>query len=135
MTRLPDWEDRLHAYLVEHEGAVFAWGQTDCALFAAGAVLAQTGDDFAAPFRGQYRSAAGSVRALKTWGAGDLASTIGTVLPEIPTGFAKRGDIVMFAASAGVCVGADGLFIGEEDGAPGLVRIPRADWDRAWSVG
>jgi hypothetical protein len=133
--RLPDWETRLHDYIVAHEGAVFKWGHIDCALFAAGAVLAQTGDDFGAPFRGRYRSVAGSLRALKKWGAGDLVSTITAYLPQIETGFAKRGDLVMFGGSAGVCIGADGLFVGEENGEPGLVRIARGDWDRAWSVG
>lgn len=133
--RLPDWEQRLHAYLASHEGAVFAWGRLDCALFAAGAVAAMTGLDPAAGFRGHYRSARGSVRALRRIGAGTLAATIAQLFPEKPAGYARRGDLVMVDDMVGVCIGAEALFVGEEDGSAGLVRFPRSAWSTAWSVG
>ena len=137
--RLPDWEDRLHDYLAGLAGASFAWGTLDCALFAAGAVLAMTGDDPAAAFRDRYGTARGSVRALRKWGAGTLEATIAATFADRPLAFARRGDLALvdgpLGASVGVVVGADALFVGEEDGAAGLVRFPRAAWRRCWGVG
>ncbi|GAA4218607.1 hypothetical protein GCM10022253_19400 [Sphingomonas endophytica] len=133
--RLPDWEQRLHDYVSALEGASFAWGTLDCALFAAGAVRAQTGVDPAADFRDRYRSAAGSVRALRRFGAGTLAATIDARLPGIAPAFARRGDIVMTGGIAGVCLGARALFVGEVDGQPGWVTHARPAWQQAWKVG
>lgn len=136
MIRQPDWEARLHAYLAGLEGAVFAWGELDCALFAAGAVAAMTGIDPAAAYRGRYTTAVGSVRALRRYGAGSLADTISADFAERPVGHARRGDLVMVDGMVGVCIGADAIFVGEDvDGAAGLVRLPRAEWSHCWSVG
>jgi hypothetical protein len=135
MVRLPDWEDRLHAYLDRLAGAAFVWGKHDCALFAAGAVQAITDRDPAATFRGRYTTARGSVRALRRWGAGDLEKTVAAMFPDRASAFARRGDLVLVGDMVGVCVGADALLVGEEDGEPGLVRAPRATWSRCWSVG
>ena len=134
--RLPDWETRLAAYLEPlMAGARFEWGQLDCALFAADAVLAMSGHDIAAPFRGKYSTAAGSARALKRYGAGDLKSTFDTLLPPRPVGYARRGDVVMSDGAVGVCMGAFALFIGIEADADGIYRCPRAEWTYAWGVG
>jgi hypothetical protein len=135
MRRLPDWEVRLHAYIEACAGAVFAWGELDCALFSAGAVLAMTGTDPAASFRGRYSTAVGSARALRRYGAGTLEATIDAGFVEKPLAFAGRGDLVMIDGAVGVCLGADALFIGEADGLPGLVRFARATWTKTWSVG
>lgn len=133
--RRPDWEQRLHDYLAAHADAVFEYGRIDCALFVAGAVEVQTGVDFAAPFRGKYITAVGSLRALRRYGAGTLEATISVALPERGIGFARRGDVVMMDGIAGVCIGADGVFVGEEGGMPGLVRYQRATWTACWGVG
>lgn len=135
LQRLPDWEARLHDYLAAHEGAVFEWGVIDCALFAAGAVEAQTGVDFAAPFRGHYSTAIGSARALGRYGERTLEATIAARFPATPAPYARRGDLVMVESMAGVCIGGDAVFVGEEDGAPGLVRFARPTWSHAWAIG
>ena len=93
MSRLPDWEERLHAYLASRAGAEHAYGVIDCCLFSADAVEAMTGHDPAAAFRGRYSSAAGSARALKRYGAGTLEATIDTMFEAIPVAFARRGDL------------------------------------------
>lgn len=135
MKRLPDWEARLAAYLDCVRYEPFAYGRHDCALHSANAVMAMTGEDFAAEFRGRYRSAAGSIRALRQYGAGDLASTITAKFGEpIPTAFAQRGDLVMTEGSVGVCMGGFGYFAGEEGGEPGLVVVARRAWEAAWRV-
>lgn len=133
--RLPDWEQRLHDYVAALEGSSFRWGVLDCALFAAGAVQAQTGVDLAAAFRGHYRTARGSVRALRRFGAGTLEATIDAALPRLEPAFARRGDVVMADGIAGVSVGPRALFVGEIDGAPGWVTLERSAWSTAWSVG
>ena len=139
MARLPDWEERLHDYLTSCADRPFVYGEHDCALFSAGAVIAVTGEDPAAAYRGRYRSAAGSVRALRVHGAGTLETTLAAGFPDRASAFAHRGDLALVerdtGPSVGVVIGADALFVGEEDGAPGLVRLPRADWRRCWAVG
>lgn len=136
MIRFPDWEARLSAYLAPlMDDAVFQYGSLDCALMVADAALAMTGEDIAAPFRGKYSTAAGSARALKRYGAGDLKSTFDTLLPPKPIGYARRGDVVMNDGAVGICIGGTALFIGERDGVDGLYRVDRAEWSHAWGVG
>ncbi|GLI99113.1 DUF6950 family protein [Sphingobium sp. BS19] len=133
--RISTWEQALADYLASVADAEFTWGELDCALFAANAVLAMTGHDIAAPFRGKYSTAAGSARALKRYGAGTLEATFDTLLPVKPIGYARRGDVVMHDGGVGVCVGSHALFVGREGEREGLVRVPRAEWVRAWGVG
>lgn len=132
MTRHPDWENRLSEYLASMAGVSFNYGQADCALFAAGAVQAMTGDDPAKAFRGKYKSMAGSVRALKDIGAGTLEATISAMFSEIPPAFARRGDLVMHDGAVGVCVGSDALFILDASQGAGLERITRERWQKAF---
>ena len=99
-----------------------------------------TGTDFAAAYRGKYRSVAGSIRALKRHGKGTLEATIDALFPERPIAFARRGDLVMMAGSLGVCIGHDALFVMETSRldigtvSEGLERAERAFWDKAWAV-
>lgn len=135
MIRYPDWEDRLAAYLEGVSGKPFAWGKLDCALFAAGAILAQTGVDPAASFRGRYRSQASAFRAVKRAGFDSVRAVLSSMTPEIPPAFARRGDIVADGnGSLGVCIGQDALFVGEEEGVAGFVRLPLAQWSTAWRI-
>jgi len=127
--RAKDWEDRLNEYLSSIRRAEFTWGQHDCCMHAANAVQAMTGEDPAAEFRGKYKSHAGSVRALKRK---SLAEVMDAKFTQVPPAFAMRGDVVMKDGSLGICVGREGLFVGEEDGAPGLVRL--SGWESAWRV-
>ena len=132
--RLPDWEARLGAYLAEARDTPFAYGVHDCALHGGSVVLAITGEDHAAPFRERYSTALGAARALRTIGAGSLEATFDSHLEEKPVAFAARGDLVMADGAIGVCIGGDALFVGQEDGAEGLVRLPRSTWTKAWKV-
>lgn len=132
--RLSDWEPRLAAYLASVVDCPFVWGEHDCALHSANAVIAITGVDIAERFRGKYSTAAGSVRALKRYGAGTLEATFDATLPVIGKAFAQRGDLVLHDGMVGVCVGADAVFVGEDGGTPGLVRFPRRVWAKAWAV-
>lgn len=137
VTRLPDWEDRLAAYLAErHAASRFGYAhaidaaQDDCCTFAAGAVLAITGVDAMAEFRGRYRTRIGSLRALRRIGAGSLADTLDGKFGRIRPAFAQRGDLVMTGSGLAVCMGAEALQAGDE----GLQRVPREEWVTAWAT-
>jgi hypothetical protein len=141
MTRLPDWEARLSAYLAEARSLPHAYGSHDCALHGANVVRAITGIDHGAPFRGRYSTARGALKVLRSIGAGTLEATFDAHLPVIPVAFAGRGDLVMAEESIGVCIGGDALFVGAEGEQEGLVRLPRRNrvtgaplWQKAWRV-
>lgn len=134
MARLADWEKRLADYIAEAQLQPFKWGEWDCALFAAGAALAMTGEDRASAFRNRYTTAMGSTKALKRYGGGTLKSAFDMHYPDKPIGFAVRGDLVMYDGAMGVCVGPVALFMPMPDEPAGLVRIERALWHKAWAV-
>lgn len=136
MYRKPDWEARLTAYLEPLRTREFAWGRHDCCTFTAGAVEAMTGVDPMPEFRGQYRSVAGSSRALRQIGGGDLPRTLDTKFRQVPASLAQRGDIVMHDGLLGICLGPVIVAVGREDQREGLVLFARAEWiePRAWRV-
>ena len=132
MQRLPDWEERLHAFLDDNAVRVFEWGQWDCGLYVTAAAAAQTGVDLGKPFRGTYTTAKGAAEALRAIGAGTLQRTITALFgAPIPTAQAQRGDIIMDGRNAGICMGGHGLFLTEE----GFEKQPRTAWTKAWAVG
>lgn len=134
MKRLPNWERALSDYLRSMADAQYEYGRLDCGLFVAGAVLAMTGDDPAAAFRGKYNSVTGAAKALKRIGAGDLKSTLDRMFDRKEPSFAHRGDLIWNGEAVGVCAGAYALFIAAAGQGGGLVRVPRADWRGAWAV-
>lgn len=107
MKRMQDWAVRLDVYLRASRTRAFAWGEFDCALFAAGGVEAMTERDFARHFRGKYKTSKGSVVALKKYGAGNLRETaenfLGLPLPSVLR--AQRGDVIGMNAEAGFALG------------------------------
>lgn len=132
--RLPDWEDRLAAIVEVRRDWPFEWGRHDCILWATACAAAMTGTDLAEPFRGQYSDREGAARVLREIGEGTLIRTVNHYFPRKPASMAQRGDLVMHGTAIGVCIGAKGLFVGEEGAREGLVTVPRAEWSRAWGV-
>jgi hypothetical protein len=132
MTRIDAWQEAVQAVADEWAAAPFEYGRYDCASFAAAVVKAQTGRDFYTPFRGKYRSAAGAARALRLYGAGDLPGTLTAALGEpVHPAFAGRGDVVMNEqGNAGLCLGAQSMFIGEG----GAAHLPTLSCTMAWKV-
>lgn len=135
LTRREDWPEQLLGFVEARRDVPFAWGANDCALFAADAVQAMTGHDFAAGFRGRYRTALGAMKALRSNGAADLAAYLTRVLgaPVAPA-LARRGDVVVFAAvegpALGVVVGSQAAAAGPE----GVTWVPASRWQQAWRV-
>lgn len=132
MPRLPDWPDRLAAYIESRRHARFVWGAHDCCRFAAGAVEAITGDCVAGPWA-PCRSAIASMRALRAAGGiYEIPSACG--FQRIPPALAGRGDIVATLTrrgpALGVCLGADAAFAGTER----LVFLPTLSSSAAWRI-
>src|SRR4051812_38936672 len=96
MTRLHDWQLRLEAFARERAGAPFAWGSNDCALFAADAVQAITGERVCEELRG-HETAREAIRMLRALGG--VRSVAAAALGEpIPVLMAAIGDVVVIEA-------------------------------------
>lgn len=109
--RYEDWPSRLTAYMYSCSGRAFAWGEFDCALFAAGAIDAMTGLGVQAKYLGTYNSARTALKLMPNGFKGliqELASEWG--FAEIGVGFIQRGDAVLVqmenTEALGICVGA-----------------------------
>ena len=135
LARHPEWEARLNAWLEACADKPHAWGHHDCVLFAAGVSDAVTEFDPGKGHRGKYRSAAGSSRYLRSLGWDTPEAAFDAHYPRIEPAMAQRGDLVLHAESIGVCLGGIALFVGEEGGEPGLVRVPMIDITVAWRLG
>ncbi|HZP31886.1 MAG TPA: hypothetical protein VFB23_00890 [Candidatus Acidoferrales bacterium] len=147
MKRFEDWPTRLDEFIDSRRNAPFAWGSNDCCLFACDAVLAMTGEDLAADFRGKYSDARGAIHVLRDFlkGIGDDAPLIEALavhiarireIKEIAPRFAQRGDVVLFEDAHGETLGLVSL-AGDDILAPGeseLVRIPISSVLRAWRI-
>lgn len=135
MTRLANWEAALSEYLTNVRDKPLKWGEHDCGLFFAGACKVMTGFDPGEPFRGRYSTEMGAARALKKYGAGDLESTLDGLFEVVAPGMIQRGDGVWNGESVGVAMAGYALFVGQEGDREGLVRLPRAEWQKGWAVG
>lgn len=139
MKRFEDWPLRLEKFLAEAEQKTFEWGSFDCCLFSCDAVLATTGVDLAAGFRGQYSSELGAAKLLTRYrGVPGVAWKIAAEhgILEVPVLMAQRGDVVMIDSPLGPTLGIVGLhghkakFITPE----GLKDYPVGDCTKAWRI-
>lgn len=93
MVRHEDWPLRLSTYLRQRKATPFAWGENDCVLFAADAVLAMTGVDVCAEYRGYASEAEAEAlmggKSLKDLVSEKLGMPFGNYLS------ARRGDVVL----------------------------------------
>ena len=137
LKRLPDWPERLSARIHACMNEPFVWGSHDCCLFAMDCVLAMTGRDLAAPYRG-YVSQRQALRMLKNHGGiVGIAEAVARqyAIPEISPVMAGRGDICLFDSghgdTLGVCAGTSII----APGLKGLVGTPAREAARAWRIG
>jgi len=134
MGRVIDWPDRLQAHIEEWRHKKFEWGKADCALFCLYAEKAICGSSRFDDFIGQYRSAAGSVKALLKIGGGDLAASVGARLREIKPSEAQRGDVALIDTPLGDALS---LVVGDRVaamGKDGLIFLPLDAAKKAWKV-
>lgn len=131
--RYRDWIARLDAYVRSHAGTPFTWGTLDCALFAAGAVEAMTGVDFARGFRG-YVTEAGGRRKLRKKGFESHVDLAAHRLPEIAPARAREGDVAVLQTDLGLSLGiVQGRFV-HAMGPDGPGLAPRSAMTRAFAV-
>ncbi len=134
MGRVIDWPDRLQAHIEEWRHKKFEWGKADCALFCLYAEKAICGSSRFDDFIGQYRSAAGSAKALLKIGGGDLAASVGARLREIKPSEAQRGDVALIDTPLGDALS---LVVGDRVaamGKDGLIFLPLDAAKKAWKV-
>ena len=127
----------------------FAWGSNDCALFAADAILANTGTDIADDFRGKYTTQLGALKTIREVTGGTTiadaaaycANKHGLVEHTHPL-MAKRGDLVVIDNGGTLIAAVIHLngYHAVSVSETGLVRLPIADHNgkpnivRAWSI-
>ncbi len=110
--RLPDWRARLTDYMGQVVRIPFRPGAHDCALFAAGAVEAQTGRDLAAAWRGKYRALGAGRAMLRAQGYADHLALVAAILPEVAPSHAQVGDLAVLASDIEGEAGALGVIQG-----------------------
>ena len=82
MKRANDWPTELANFLLTTRKTPFKWGENDCCLFAANAILAMGGDDVAKDVRGHYTTAIGARRIMKNLGAASVVELLTQRLGE-----------------------------------------------------
>lgn len=98
--RYSDWQSRLADHFSAAKEKPFTWGMHDCALFACDSILAITGKDGAAAFRGRYDDKVGAYRALRDFAGGGLEATAEKICAELGfienmRNFHQRGDVAL----------------------------------------
>lgn len=136
MKRYSFWRDALFHYVQGVARKPFAWGDHDCALFAAGAVAAMTGQDFGAPYRGKYKTMRGGLRLLKRKGLADHAALAASLFEEVHPSRAQVGDIAAVEEDGHVALGivqGPRIYV-LRPGAAGIGTVGLLDAKRAFRV-
>lgn len=100
-----DWRARLGVYLATEARTPFHYGKSDCALFAAGAVNAMTGNDPSASYRGRYTTLRGGLRILRKDGFRDHVERTAALFAEVSPQRAQAGDIAVVDTPNGPSLG------------------------------
>lgn len=133
MNRKHDWQLRLEAFARERARMPFAWGSNDCALFAADAVEAITGERLCEELRG-HATAKEAMRVLRAVGGvrGVATRALGEPIPVL---MAKVGDVVVIEAgkreALAICNGGTAIATGPN----GMAAVPMVQARAAWRVG
>ncbi|WP_439547863.1 DUF6950 family protein [Falsiroseomonas sp.] len=135
LPRLQDWPERLAELVEDRRHAPFRWGGHDCVLWAADAVLACTGQDPAAEWRGRYATEAEADAIIGT--AGGLAELVARAQAQRGAGecavaHAQRGDTALVEYGNTLMMG---VVLGDLVAVPGLnglvflkLRAARRAW-------
>jgi hypothetical protein len=132
--RLHDWPERLSKTIAAARGTPGGWGTHDCCTFGADCILAVTGVDVAADWRGKYDS---ERAGLKLAGVRTLPELAARFFQEVHPVFAHRGDVGV-APVGELRRGEKALMLVVFDGAfvrgPTGLQYPRNLATRAWRV-
>lgn len=119
--------------IARHQVMPFAWGVSDCTMFA-DVVLAMTGFDPIAEYR-SYTTEIGALRMLRKAGVSSMVEHIERMFTEIPPSLAGRGDLAFVAEVAPL--GSPAILDGSmaySKNEHGPVSISRAQIVRAFAV-
>jgi hypothetical protein len=130
--RFREWPQLLEDYVQSRMAEPFAWGHHDCCRFAAGAVLAITGEDRMPEYH--YASELAAAKLIRA--AGSLEALVRRALgdPLASVALARRGDVLLAeferGETVGVCLGDRSAFAAEV----GLVHRPTLSCRLAWRI-
>ena len=131
--RKENWPELLNEFLEKPHP--FNWSTCNCALFAADAVEAVTGKDFAKKYRGPKTKKGMISRLLRVCGGGVVAAATKELGAPKPVSLAKRADVVAVLLDGdhalGVCIGQKSVFVSENEG---LIHIKTLDCTTAWTI-
>jgi hypothetical protein len=142
MRRHADWPQRFQQFLINQREQPFQYGERDCCLFVADAVLAMTGNDLAASFRGKYRTRKEALVLIKDYaGKPSVEAVVEKVmqehgLQEVLPSYAQRGDIVLVQRAKDYSLGIVDLNGKHVIAAAkkGYLRLDLSRATRAWRV-
>jgi hypothetical protein len=130
--RRADWQLRLAQFMEQRASKPFAWGENDCCLFAADAVQAMTGTDYAKTLRG-YSTQREALRLVQKMG-GLWAIATGALGEPVSPLLAGVGDVVLLDNEGrellAVCNGTTAV----APGADGAVSIGMETAKAAWRI-
>ena len=133
--RLPDWQDRLRAFLDSRRDVPFDWERNDCLRFCGDAFEAMTGVDPIHEYRSAYANQEESEATVEKNG-GLLLGVSAKLGESIPWKFAQAGDVVLAnmrgKAVLGLCIGEN--FVGPDTDGLGFCRMADVAV-RAWKTG
>lgn len=134
MKRHQDWPTRLNACIQAARARPFVWGEHDCCLFAADCVLAMTGEDLAAPWRGTYHTEWGAARVLTEQGGLHAIIIRALGYPLASPALARRGDLVIVETEGRLALAVVSGAHAHAPGPRGLADVPMDRWLQAWRV-
>lgn len=132
--RKENWPRIISEEIKKLQNTPFEWGKKDCCLAVGDIIETYTGEDLASEFRGKYKTASGSVRALKRYGQGTIRATMDAKLPSIPIEEACRGDIGLVKTEAGESLA---MIFSQQAWAMaenGIEALPMTDLVCAWRI-
>jgi len=131
LKRKVNWPELLAQFIDSRRFKPFSFGENDCCLFAADAVLEMTGTDLAADRRG-YSTEREAISLIRN--AGGMRELL-RGLREKNSGFASRGDIVMVAIEGRETLGivcGNGHWCGP--GADALIFRPMIEVQKVFGI-
>ncbi|MGD9738129.1 MAG: hypothetical protein AB7O56_11660 [Bauldia sp.] len=132
--RSPEWRPSLEATINRYSASNFAWGNSDCVLFALDVIQSVSGRDLYREERGAYSDEKSADARLAANGFAIPEDVIAAHCPEIPVASAEEGDLGVVNTGKGTT-----LCVFKDDGVlawtfRGLRRLDRAAVLRAYRV-
>lgn len=136
--RKENWPSKLERCREAHEKLSFEWGKSDCMSFAADCVLAMTGIDPMAAYRGKYSDMDGAIAIIEN--GGGVEQLIDNALKSVQAfkankEYCARGDIVLIEYNGKSLAG---VWFGHFALAPfpnrGLCRVPLEYVKECWGI-